>query len=92
MAKKMSADEFRAAYTAACGAARLANGHNWHLHPSCYRWGRVPAAAVAIKVLGKTRAGRRDLRLPIAEYWPGGRLPDMPIDLAPEQPRILVVR
>ncbi len=82
---KISAEDFRALYGAACDAVRKAVGVNWHLYPAHYRYGRVPAAVVSIKVLGKTKGGRRDLRLPNAEYWPGGALPPIAIDLANRQ-------
>lgn len=82
----MTPEQFKAAHHAACLAARRAAGQNWHLRPDTYCWARVPANLVAIRVLGKTRRGRRDIRLPNPEYWADGAYPAIKRDLAAPYP------
>lgn len=78
MAKQpaMTPEAFKAAHTAASDALTRQHGPRWFMNTALYVWGRCPARLVAIKVLGKSRAGRRDLRIPNAEYWPTGRIPE----------------
>jgi len=39
----------------------------------------LPAAWVSCKVFGRTSKSPRDVRLPAAQYWPGGLLPRGPV-------------
>lgn len=68
-------DAFLPAYSVACDRARAAHGAAWSINPDARVAARVPAAWVRIKVYNRTIAGRRDLNLPAAQFWPGGELP-----------------
>ena len=68
-------DDFAPALDAAKAAARAALGNRWDLVLGATAIARVPAAWTRCKVYGRTSTGPRDMRLPVAEFWPSGVLP-----------------
>ena len=80
------------AYNAARAAVARDHGANWHLVPDAWRWGRVPNAWVRCPVYGRVSTAPRDMRLPIAQYWPGGEMPNGPEYALPARYDLIPVR
>lgn len=68
-------DDFHAALAAATARAVAAHGPRWPLIPAARVMARVPAAWSRYRIFRRTVAGRRDLALPAARFWPNGVLP-----------------
>lgn len=68
-------DDFVPAYNAARAAIAAELGENWHLAPGAYRWARVPVAWVRCPVYGRVSTAPRDMRIPVARFWPSGEMP-----------------
>jgi hypothetical protein len=80
--------DFVPVFNAARWAAIAAYGPRWDLHPEAYVWARLPAPWVGVRVAGTDRGSRwspgiRDHKLPVARFWPKGRLPIGPDYTAP---------
>jgi len=76
-------DSFVAAFAVAAARATAECGARWMLDTAARVVARVPAAWVNYRVHRRAVAGRRDMTLPAARFWPEGRLPIGP-DYAPE--------
>jgi antirestriction protein ArdC len=68
-------DSFVAALAIAKAAPCRIAGAMWALKPGMAVLARVPARWVACKVFSRTSRAPRDMRLPSAIFWPGGKLP-----------------
>ena len=85
-APAMTAEQFWTLHGRAVAQIRACLGENWYSH--------TPRDSVTLTVpsklcsmtgpLGGKIKWRRDWRMPAAQYWPGGALPDCGLDVAPE--------
>lgn len=70
-----SFETFQPIRRAACEAAIAAHGPRWSINPAVSRWANIPAAWATCKIFGGSKAGPRDMPVPLAEFWPGGVYP-----------------
>jgi hypothetical protein len=69
-------DDFVPAFNAARHAAIAAYGPRWSLIPEARVWARLPRTWVNVQLTGRrSSTAPRDYKLPVARFWPGGRLP-----------------
>ena len=71
-------DDFHAGLREAIARAIAELGADWQRMPGGYVWARVPAPWARYKAFRRTVAGRRDLTMPAARFWPAGTLPRGP--------------
>lgn len=71
-------DSYVAARAEAVAACIADHGLSWKLAEGASVPCRLPAKWTACKVFGRVSRSPRDMRLPAAQYWPGGILPEGP--------------
>jgi hypothetical protein len=75
-------DDFAPAWGFACALAQERFGRQWYLNPMACRKARVPLAWVSCRLSLRSSVSPRDMNMPNAQFWEGGRLPVGP-DYAP---------
>ena len=70
-----SFDDYQPALIAAQKSVVAALGLRWKLIRGASVYARLPRAWVAVKTAHCSLPGRRDTRLPAAQFWPNGALP-----------------
>lgn len=72
-------DDFVPVFNAARWAAIAVYGDRWSINPEAFVWARLPRNWVRVQVGPKQArhfsVAPRDRKLPVARFWPKGRLP-----------------